>query len=212
MNKFCTYTKSYNNKTLHYIDLSIFLPNSISLGHFDRGIGHQPNHEINLADKGQVAFAGVFVDIDNHGIQLIKLAYQCCELIAFNRATQCVVFGIKIKHDVCNFLSGLVRRRSPADSDWRDIKYMVFNLPDSPRSFENRLKRLRSIIAQLHARHIPLIKQVKISSHVVLMDTVGLSEFRARHASQSMAIVLNKRRNSARVWHCFICTHIYCLC
>ncbi len=35
------------------------------------------------------------------------------------------------------------------------------------------------------------------SDKVILMGSVGLSVFRARHASQRMAIVLRKRRNAA---------------
>lgn len=66
-------------------------------------------------------------------------------------------------------LSGLVRRQSPADSDWRGISYLVFDLPDSPLNFDGRLKQLTDIIPQLHAPHIQLVEQNKISSHQFLL-------------------------------------------
>ncbi len=67
-------------------------------------------------------------------------------------------------------LSGLVRRQSPSDADWRDIKYMVFDLPGSDDTFDERLKQLEQIIGSINAAHIQLIQQHKISSHEALMN------------------------------------------
>lgn len=67
-------------------------------------------------------------------------------------------------------LSGLVRRQSPTDTDWRDIKYMVFDLPGSDETFDQRLKQLEQIFGAINAPHIQLIQQYKISSHQALMQ------------------------------------------
>lgn len=39
-------------------------------------------------------------------------------------------------------LSGLVRRGTPDDSAWRDVRYMLFELPGAPGPFEQRARRL----------------------------------------------------------------------
>jgi len=44
-------------------------------------------------------------------------------------------------------LSALVRRDVPRDSEWRDVRYMVFDTPVGGASFETRLDRLAAIVA-----------------------------------------------------------------
>jgi len=66
-------------------------------------------------------------------------------------------------------LSGLVRRQSPDDSDWFDINYMIFDLPDHAGIFDERLKRLQEIVADIHAPHIKLVVQFKVLSHETLI-------------------------------------------
>ncbi len=66
-------------------------------------------------------------------------------------------------------LSGLVRRQSPADSDWQDIRYMVFDLPGSDETFDKRLKKLQQLISSINAAHIQLVPQFQVSSHDALM-------------------------------------------
>lgn len=66
-------------------------------------------------------------------------------------------------------LSGRVRRQSALKSDWWDIKYMVFDLPDSPDNFDERLDQLIIIIDEIDAKHIQLVDQFKLPSHQALM-------------------------------------------
>ncbi len=66
-------------------------------------------------------------------------------------------------------LSGRVRKTLPADKDWHDIKYMIFDLPENKKTFTHRLEQLEKIISAINAKHIQLIKQFKVSSHQVLM-------------------------------------------
>lgn len=44
-------------------------------------------------------------------------------------------------------LSGMVRRESPLDAEWRQIRYMIFELPDAPGSFAQRAERIRERVA-----------------------------------------------------------------
>lgn len=67
-------------------------------------------------------------------------------------------------------VSGLVRRRSSNTSDWENIRYMVFDLPNSPYSFDQRLKTLRKVINAINKKHIKLVPQYKIKSHEILQN------------------------------------------
>lgn len=66
-------------------------------------------------------------------------------------------------------VSGLVRRDSPNESDWREVKFMVFDLPSHAGTFDQRLNRLKAVIAEINAPHVQLVEQFKVSSHKVLM-------------------------------------------
>jgi len=66
-------------------------------------------------------------------------------------------------------LSGLVRRQSANILNWKEIKFMVFDLPDSPAPFDTRLKQLEQIINRIDQPHIKQIKQFKVSTHQALM-------------------------------------------
>jgi len=67
-------------------------------------------------------------------------------------------------------LSGIIRRQSPNDSDWRDIKYLVFDLPASPQNFDLRLQQLKKQIQIIDAAHIRVVEQKKFHSRDSLMQ------------------------------------------
>jgi len=71
-------------------------------------------------------------------------------------------------------LSGMVRRQLSDHSDWKDIKFMVFDLPNNPKTFDGRLKQLRKIISNINVPHIQLIEQIKISTHEALMKKLDV--------------------------------------
>lgn len=66
-------------------------------------------------------------------------------------------------------LSGIIRRQSPVDANWRNIKYMVFDLPNSAQVFDERLRQLRLVIENINAPQIRLVEQLKFSTHSELM-------------------------------------------
>ena len=70
-------------------------------------------------------------------------------------------------------LSGAVRRRTPDDAQWRGIRYMVFDLPSSPATFDERLKRLQEIFAGVESPHIALVEQFRVASRDALMETLA---------------------------------------
>ena len=70
-------------------------------------------------------------------------------------------------------LSGAVRRQHPDDAQWRDITFMVFDLPSSPATFDRRLKRLREMFDANKSPHVALVEQFRVADHDTLMDTLN---------------------------------------
>uniref|UniRef100_A0ABX1PJ32 DNA ligase n=2 Tax=Aromatoleum anaerobium TaxID=182180 RepID=A0ABX1PJ32_9RHOO len=44
-------------------------------------------------------------------------------------------------------LSGVVRKQQPVDDEWRQVRYMVFEMPEAPGSFTERIARIRAVTA-----------------------------------------------------------------
>ena len=55
-------------------------------------------------------------------------------------------------------LSGLVRRDPSDDAAWREVRYMLFELPDAPGSFE---ERARAIVALVRGAGCPALQAVE---------------------------------------------------
>ncbi len=66
-------------------------------------------------------------------------------------------------------LSGVVRRQSPDDFSWSGIKFMIFDLPGHTGIFDERLKRLEEVVADINVPHIQLVEQFKVLNHEALM-------------------------------------------
>jgi DNA ligase len=66
-------------------------------------------------------------------------------------------------------VSGIVRRKQPNDKDWKNLKFMVFDLhpkaqrPNTP--FEVRLKEINSLIKLARSKYLFAITQFQVSSH-----------------------------------------------
>jgi DNA ligase-1 len=45
-------------------------------------------------------------------------------------------------------LSGIVRKAKPVDAEWRELRYMVFELPGAAGTFAERAQRIRELAAQ----------------------------------------------------------------
>lgn len=63
-------------------------------------------------------------------------------------------------------VSGITRRRSPDDNDWRLIQFMVFDLPGSYLPFELRQQQLTPLIKQLKLPWVKQVKQLKVENSV----------------------------------------------
>ena len=67
-------------------------------------------------------------------------------------------------------LSSIVRTQIPEEERWREVQYMVFDMPDSQRPFEERYKNYSNLITQINAEHIKPIKQQRFHSNHELSE------------------------------------------
>jgi len=55
-------------------------------------------------------------------------------------------------------LSGIVRKDVPDDNEWRQVRYMIFELPGAPGTFRERAEAMREIVRQAN---IPWLREVE---------------------------------------------------
>jgi DNA ligase-1 len=60
-------------------------------------------------------------------------------------------------------LSGVVRRIEPVDAEWREVRYMVFDLPGATGSFTDRSARMEALLARTHVAWLQAVKQLHVS-------------------------------------------------
>jgi DNA ligase 1 len=65
-------------------------------------------------------------------------------------------------------LSGIVRRAVPVDEEWRQVRYMIFELPDAPGSFTERVTQMREVVARSDAPWLQAVEQFRIKDHKAL--------------------------------------------
>lgn len=59
-------------------------------------------------------------------------------------------------------LSGIVRREVPDDGDWRQVRYMIFELPGAPGAFAERAERIRETVSQADVPWLREIEQFRV--------------------------------------------------
>ncbi|WP_269619704.1 DNA ligase [Zhongshania sp. BJYM1] len=67
-------------------------------------------------------------------------------------------------------LSGAVRKNLPVDSEWKAIRFMVFDLPTAQGEFDQRLATLRNLIANNASPYVILVEQQKFRDEASLMQ------------------------------------------
>ncbi len=65
-------------------------------------------------------------------------------------------------------LSGIVRKSVPQDDNWRQVKYMVFELPDTPGTFAQRHQQIQRIVAQANLAHLVAVEQFHVADNAAL--------------------------------------------
>lgn len=59
-------------------------------------------------------------------------------------------------------LSGIVRRTVPDDAEWRELRYMIFELPGAAGSFTDRIESIRAIVAQAGVPWLQAVGQFRL--------------------------------------------------
>jgi len=72
-------------------------------------------------------------------------------------------------------LSGIVRHQVPREADWRNVQYMVFDLPGASGTFSERVQRLNDLVAQAQQPWLRAVAQQRVGSasalHTLLRAT-----------------------------------------
>ncbi|MBK9521013.1 MAG: DNA ligase [Rhodocyclaceae bacterium] len=69
-----------------------------------------------------------------------------------------------------NELAGTVRRSEPIDSEWRQVRYMIFEIPDAPGSFSERAARIEELVNEAKLPWLVAVKQFKVADIDALYD------------------------------------------
>jgi len=65
-------------------------------------------------------------------------------------------------------LSGIVRKTEPQDDEWRQIKYMIFELPDARGTFAERVRRIREIVASTQWPELVAVEHFRVADRAAL--------------------------------------------
>jgi len=65
-------------------------------------------------------------------------------------------------------LSATVRRQAPDDAGWRQVRYLVFELPQAPGTFRERAKAIRGVVATAGVPWLQTVDQFELGSRKAL--------------------------------------------
>jgi DNA ligase-1 len=66
-------------------------------------------------------------------------------------------------------LSGIARKEAPDDNEWRQVRYMLFELPGAEGSFSDRVAMLRQIVAEAGLPQLQAVEQFHVADRKALM-------------------------------------------
>jgi DNA ligase-1 len=59
-------------------------------------------------------------------------------------------------------LSGTVRKKLPVEAEWRQLRYMIFDLPGASGSFAERAQRINTLLTEAHQPWLQAVAQIQI--------------------------------------------------
>ncbi|MBN8766504.1 MAG: DNA ligase [Thiobacillus sp.] len=66
-------------------------------------------------------------------------------------------------------LSGTVRKLDPVDAEWRQVRYLVFELPGAAGDFSARVLQMQTIVARAAVPWLQAVEQTRVTDHSALM-------------------------------------------
>ncbi|GAB1394193.1 DNA ligase [Rhodocyclaceae bacterium] len=70
-------------------------------------------------------------------------------------------------------LSAIVRQTEPQDADWRQVKYMIFELPGAPGSFTERIAQMATIVRNSVLPNLEVAPQFRVANHRELANRLA---------------------------------------
>lgn len=74
------------------------------------------------------------------------------------------------QHQDFEALSAIVRTRLPNDELWRQVSYLVFDMPDAQLPFAQRYANYSELIKAINSEHIKAVKQQRFDSNHALSE------------------------------------------
>lgn len=75
-----------------------------------------------------------------------------------------------IARDRFDALSGTVRKTEAVDAEWRQVRYLVFELPGAAGDFTARVEQMRQLVAQANLPWLQAVEQTRVADHAALMQ------------------------------------------
>ncbi|MDO8347563.1 MAG: DNA ligase [Rugosibacter sp.] len=66
-------------------------------------------------------------------------------------------------------LSAIVRKAEPVDAEWRQVRYMIFELPGASGSFSERAAQMRVVTGQAQLAWLAAVPQFRVADRAELM-------------------------------------------
>lgn len=66
-------------------------------------------------------------------------------------------------------LSAIVRKTVPVEREWRQVKYMVFEMPGAAGDFTARIERMRAIVDASGNRQLHVVEQSRVADRTALI-------------------------------------------
>ena len=142
-----------------------------------------------LKSKPQLMLANIYhegIDLDKYwvsekydgvrviwnGKQLISRGgniYHAPKWFTNNFSSQKLDGELWISRQSFELLISTVRDSIPDDSAWRKVKFMVFDLPNSPLVFDDRINCMKRVVDDREIPWLQRVKQWKVATHTDLM-------------------------------------------
>ncbi len=67
-------------------------------------------------------------------------------------------------------LSGTVRRIEPVDAEWRQVRYLIFELPGAAGDFSERVRQMQAVLARAGVPWLQAVEQARVADKSELMQ------------------------------------------
>ena len=75
-----------------------------------------------------------------------------------------------IGRDQFDALSGTVRKTEPVNAEWRQVRYLIFELPGAAGDFTSRVSQMQGIVAEAGVPWLQVVEQTRVSHRAALMQ------------------------------------------